>query len=119
MATVCAWSCQTRSRSLPTSSSSPAGTRSTLARFRICGVLDSVALADGFPMLDEHFQTTLDGLYITGYSATRDFGPFFGFVKGSPAAATLIVRDLVARSGPRAGQTPAATATVLDPPAQT
>ena len=62
------------------------------------GVLDSVALADGFPMLDEHFQTTLDGLYITGYSATRDFGPFFGFVKGSPAAATLIVRDLVAKS---------------------
>jgi FAD-dependent urate hydroxylase len=62
------------------------------------GVLDSVALADGFPMLDEHFQTTLDGLYITGYSATRDFGPFFGFVKGSPAAATLIVRDLAAKS---------------------
>ena len=83
------------------------------------GVLDSVALADGFPMLDEHFQTTLDGLYITGYSATRDFGPFFGFVKGSPAAATLIVRDLVAKSAPRTGQTAPATATVLDPPAQT
>jgi FAD-dependent urate hydroxylase len=46
-------------------------------------------------VLDNGFQTTLDGLYLTGFSATRDFGPFFGFVKGSPAAATLIVRDLV------------------------
>jgi hypothetical protein len=27
-------------------------------------------------MLDEHFQTTLDGLYITGYSTTRDFVPW-------------------------------------------
>jgi thioredoxin reductase len=61
------------------------------------GVLDQVQLADGFPVLDEAFQTTLDGLYITGFSATRDFGPFFGFVKASPAAATVIVRDLVAR----------------------
>lgn len=61
-------------------------------------VLGEVRVADGFPVLDEAFQTTLDGLYITGFSATRDFGPFFGFVKGSPAAATLIVRDLLTRS---------------------
>ena len=80
------------------------------------GVLESVAVADGFPVLDEHFQTTLDGLYITGYSATRDFGPFFGFVKGAPAAATLIVRDLVAKSATRAAQTAAAAASVPDPP---
>ncbi|HEX4034099.1 MAG TPA: FAD-dependent oxidoreductase, partial [Solirubrobacteraceae bacterium] len=60
-------------------------------------VLDGVALIDGFPVLDDHFQTTVPGLYITGFSATRDFGPFFGFVKGAPAAATLIVHDLLAR----------------------
>jgi thioredoxin reductase len=59
------------------------------------GVLRQVELADGFPVLDNAMQTTLDGLYLTGFSATKDFGPFFGFVKGSPAAATLIVRDLV------------------------
>ena len=63
------------------------------------GVIDQVELADGFPVLDESFQTTLAGLYVTGFSATKDFGPFFGFVKGSPAAATLIVRDMVARAG--------------------
>jgi hypothetical protein len=36
-------------------------------------------------------------LYVTGFSASRDFGPFFGFVKGAPAAATLILRDLLSR----------------------
>jgi hypothetical protein len=33
-----------------------------------------------------------------GFSATRDFGPFFGFVIGSPASATLTVRDLLSRT---------------------
>ena len=55
-------------------------------------------MSQGFPVLDDAFQTSLDGLYITGFSATLDFGPFFGFVKGAPAAATLIVRDLLSRS---------------------
>ena len=64
-------------------------------------LLGQVELADGFPVLDEAFQTKLDGFYITGFSATKDFGPFFGFVKGSPAAATLIVRDLLSRNGTR------------------
>lgn len=63
------------------------------------GVLDRIELADGFPVLDEDFGTTLDGLYITGFSATKDFGPFFGFVKGSPTAATLIIRHLLSRTG--------------------
>jgi cation diffusion facilitator CzcD-associated flavoprotein CzcO len=65
------------------------------------GVTGKVELADGFPVLDESFQTTLDGLYITGFSATRDFGPFFGFVRAAPAAATLIVRDVLVRARSR------------------
>ena len=64
----------------------------------LAGVLKHVKVSNGFPVLDEAFQTSLDGLYVTGFSATQDFGPFFGFVKGSPAAATLIVRDLLSRS---------------------
>ena len=63
----------------------------------LAGVLKHVKVSNGFPVLDEAFQTSLDGLYVTGFSATQDFGPFFGFVKGSPAAATLIVRDLLLR----------------------
>ncbi|HXZ76126.1 MAG TPA: NAD(P)-binding domain-containing protein, partial [Streptosporangiaceae bacterium] len=74
------------------------GYRADLAKVPyLAGLLKEVKVSNGFPMLDEAFQTSLDGLYITGFSATQDFGPFFGFVKGSPAAATLIVRDLLAR----------------------
>jgi FAD-dependent urate hydroxylase len=61
-------------------------------------LLDRIVTADGYPVLDESFQTTLEGLYITGFAATRDFGPFFGFVKGAPASATMIVRDLLSRA---------------------
>jgi len=57
-------------------------------------LLDRIETADGFPVLDEHFQTSVAGLYMPGFLATRDFGPFFGFVRGCPAAATLIVAAL-------------------------
>jgi FAD-dependent urate hydroxylase len=64
----------------------------------LAGVLDRVRVADGFPVLDEAFGTSLSGLYLPGFIATRDFGPFFGFVKGTPTAATLIVQDLLTRA---------------------
>lgn len=57
-------------------------------------LLDRIETRDGFPVLDEHFQTSVAGLYMPGFLATRDFGPFFGFVRGCPAAATLIVAAL-------------------------
>jgi hypothetical protein len=64
----------------------------------LAGSLDRIRPSDGFPVLDEAFGASLSGLYLPGFTATRDFGPFFGFVKGTPAAATLIVQDLLARS---------------------
>ena len=74
------------------------GYRADLTRIPyLARLLDRIDMADGFPVLDASFGTSIQGLYVTGFSATRDFGPFFGFVKGSPAAATLIARDLVAR----------------------
>jgi cation diffusion facilitator CzcD-associated flavoprotein CzcO len=62
------------------------------------GLLNQIDTADGFPMLDESFGSSLKGLYVPGYAATRDFGPVFGFVKGSPAAATIIVEELLSWS---------------------
>jgi len=62
------------------------------------GLLPEIEVADGYPVLDERFQTSVPGLYITGFAATRDFGPFFGFTKGCPAAASLTVDGLL-RSG--------------------
>ena len=61
------------------------------------GLAGSLEVVDGFPVLDEAFQSSIAGLYITGFASTRDFGPFFGFTKGCPAAAMLIVDDVLRR----------------------
>jgi len=58
-------------------------------------LLDRIETVDGFPVLDERFQTSVPGLFMPGFVATHDFGPFFGFVRGCPAAATLIVAALL------------------------
>ena len=84
----------------------------------LAGVLGQVKVAHGFPVLDDAFQTSLAGLYITGFSATQDFGPFFGFVRGSPAAATLITRDLLSRN-PQAIGTPVPAGALGGNPATT
>jgi FAD-dependent urate hydroxylase len=74
------------------------GYRADLARVPyLAGVLDRIRVTDGFPVLDEVFGASLSRLYLPGFVATRDFGPFFGFVKGTSAAAGLIVGDLLAR----------------------
>lgn len=59
-------------------------------------VMTDLRVSDGFPELDEHLQSSVEGLYFPGFAATRDFGPFFGFTKACPAAATLIVDSLLA-----------------------
>ena len=51
---------------------------------------DDLELADGFPVLDEDFQTSLAGLYVPGFPSTRAFGPFFGFVAGATTTAAII-----------------------------
>ena len=52
--------------------------------------LPGIELADGWPVLDPDFQTSIPGLYIPGFPSTRDFGPFFGFVAGATTTATII-----------------------------
>jgi thioredoxin reductase len=63
----------------------------------LADVLDRIEVADGFPVLDETFQTSLPGLYLPGFTGTQDFGPFFGFTKGCPTAAALVTRGLTHR----------------------
>ena len=83
------------------------GYRADLARVPyLAGVLDHIQLTDGFPILDQHFQTTVPGLFITGFAATRDFGPFFGFVRGSTAAATIIAAGPIGSEPARDGVRP-------------
>ena len=52
--------------------------------------LPPIELADGFPVLDPDFQTSVPGLSIAGFPSTRDFGPFFGFVAGATTTAHII-----------------------------
>jgi cation diffusion facilitator CzcD-associated flavoprotein CzcO len=54
-----------------------------------------IAQVDGHPRLDGGSQSSVPGLYFAGFAATRDFGPFFGFTKGCPAAASIIADDLL------------------------
>jgi hypothetical protein len=53
-------------------------------------VLDRLATRNGFPILDEHFQTNVPGLFITSMPAAQDFGPFFGFTVSVRTSAALI-----------------------------
>jgi thioredoxin reductase len=76
------------------------GYRPDLANVRyLLPLLDRIETTDGFPALDERFQTSVPGLFMPGFVATRDFGPFFGFVRGCPAASTLIGNALRERGG--------------------
>jgi len=58
-------------------------------------LLAEIRQLEGFPALDETFQSSVPGLHFTGFAATRDFGPFFGFTKGCPAAAAILVDGLL------------------------
>jgi len=53
-------------------------------------ILDRLETRNGFPVLDDHFQTSINGLFITSMPATQDFGPFFGFTIAVRVSAKLI-----------------------------
>lgn len=61
----------------------------------LAGVREQVAATDGFPDLSEGFETSLPGLHTVGFLATRDFGPFYGFTKGCPSAAKIVVDEML------------------------
>ena len=62
----------------------------------LSGVIDQVSVTDGSPDLTDGFETSLPGLWITGFASTRDFGPFYGFTKGCPSAARIAVDEMLA-----------------------
>jgi FAD-dependent urate hydroxylase len=53
-------------------------------------MISKLAVQNGFPVLDAHFQTNLPGLFITSIPATKDFGPFFAFTVSVRTSAKLI-----------------------------
>ena len=59
-------------------------------------LLTKLETRNGFPVLDEHFETSIPGLFITSMPATQDFGPFFGFTISGRTSAKLICQRLLA-----------------------
>lgn len=55
---------------------------------------DLLATRNGFPELDEHFQTSLPGLFMTSMPATQDFGPFWAFTVTARVSAQIVGRRL-------------------------
>jgi hypothetical protein len=56
-------------------------------------ILSALRLNGRFPILDENFQSSVPGLYMAGLMATKDFGPFYGFVRGCPTIELLAARS--------------------------
>lgn len=53
-------------------------------------ILAQLETRNGFPVLDDHVQTSVPGLFITSMPAMQDFGPFFGFTIAVRVSAKLI-----------------------------
>ncbi|MCC6944159.1 MAG: SidA/IucD/PvdA family monooxygenase, partial [Thermomicrobiales bacterium] len=64
--------------------------------FARSGMLSRLRTRSGFPVLDEHFQSSIPGLFITSMPASQDFGPFFGFTVSVRTSARLIAAGLSA-----------------------
>lgn len=58
-------------------------------------LLEQLETRNGFPVLDDHFETSIPGLFITSMPAGQDFGPFFGFTVSVRTSAKLICRRLL------------------------
>jgi cation diffusion facilitator CzcD-associated flavoprotein CzcO len=67
-------------------------------------VLPHVATRNGYPVLDEQFQTSVPGLYVTSIGANQDFGPFFGFTAGVRASTRILGRALQGMPAASRGQ---------------
>lgn len=69
------------------------------------GLLDDalkaeIAVADGSPVLDNHYQSSVPGLFFAGAMAMESYGPAYAFVCGVYAQCKAMVDDYL---GPRAG----------------
>ncbi len=59
-------------------------------------VLPALETRNGLAVLDESFQTSVPGLFMTSMLAVQDFGPFFAFT-GAVRTSTRLIGDALAR----------------------
>ena len=58
-------------------------------------IMSRLETRNGYPCLDDHFETSIPGLFITSMPAVQDFGPYFGFTIAVRTSAALICERLV------------------------
>jgi cation diffusion facilitator CzcD-associated flavoprotein CzcO len=79
------------------------GYRVDLARLPMLGDLRRQLATDhGIPALDPWFQSSIPGLYFTGLTSLRTFGPLYRFVAGARATARRIAAGVARRQERRA-----------------
>jgi hypothetical protein len=73
------------------------GYRIDIARYGFlpAHLLESVRAANGYPVLNRGFESSVPGLYFVGTTASYSFGPYLRFVAGSQYAATVLSRHAV------------------------
>jgi thioredoxin reductase len=57
-------------------------------------LLATLALKNGCPVLNDHLQTTIPGLFTTSLLATQDFGPFFAFTVSARTSARVVINAI-------------------------
>jgi len=62
-------------------------------------LLSSIRLADGYPQLNERFETSVPGLHFVGAPAAWSFGPLMRFVAGADFTARKLARGVARISG--------------------
>lgn len=55
-------------------------------------LLQAIRTADGYPLLNGGFESSLPGLYFVGTTAAHSFGPLCRFVAGTPFTARTLAR---------------------------
>lgn len=61
-------------------------------------LVDELALANGYPVLDRGFESNVEGLYFLGAPAAWSFGPLMRFVAGTGFASKTVARGIHARA---------------------
>lgn len=65
--------------------------------FLDAGLLRSLRLEDGYPVLRPGFESSVPGLHFLGAAAARSFGPIMRFVAGTRYAAPALARAVAGR----------------------
>jgi FAD-dependent urate hydroxylase len=60
-------------------------------------LLKTVAMVNGYPILNNRYESSVDGLHFLGAPAAWSFGPLMRFVAGADFATRTLTRGILGR----------------------